>query len=124
MDVAPEEPRVFSSKAPLMALLKKVKVARFKVFPTQGEAEVFASQEQASSGCHCPGSVLQHWGGDCFLNLTLQVEPVLRDVPDSPRPSEGSVYKSLTPQEEVSHPLFSQCIKVSPPVFNPLSLLP
>ena len=48
MDVAPEEPRVFSSKAPLMALLKKVKVARFKVFPTQGEAEVFASQEQTS----------------------------------------------------------------------------
>ena len=50
MDVAPEEPRVFSDKASLMTLLKRVKSAnpRFKVFPTEGEAEAFASQEQAS----------------------------------------------------------------------------
>ena len=33
----------------------------------------------------------------------LQIEPVSKDVPDSPRPSEGSIYKSLTPQEEVLH---------------------
>ena len=31
----------------------------------------------------------------------LQVETASKDVPDSPRPSEGSTYKSLTPQEEV-----------------------
>ena len=48
--VAHEEPRVFSDKASLMSLLKKYKSAnpRFKVFPTEGEAEAFASQEQAS----------------------------------------------------------------------------
>jgi len=75
--VAHEDPRVFSDKASLMTLLKKYKSAnpRFKVFSTEGEAEAFASQEQ--------------------------IEPVSRDVPDSPRPSEGSIYKSLTPQEEV-----------------------
>ena len=31
----------------------------------------------------------------------LQVEARPVDVPDSPRPSEGSLHKSLTPQEEV-----------------------
>ena len=50
VDVAPEEPRVFSDKASLMTLLKRVKSAnpRFKVFPTEGEAEAFASQEQVN----------------------------------------------------------------------------
>lgn len=48
--VAHEDPRVFSDKASLMTLLKKYKSAnpRFKVFSTEGEAEAFASQEQAS----------------------------------------------------------------------------
>ena len=50
MSVTDDEPRVFSDKASLMSLLKKYKSAnpRFKVFHTEGEAEAFASQEQAS----------------------------------------------------------------------------
>ena len=36
----------------------------------------------------------------------LQVETASKDVPDSPRPSEGSTYKSLTPQEEVHRSQF------------------
>ena len=50
ISVTDDEPRVFSDKASLMSLLKKYKSAnpRFKVFHTEGEAEAFASQEQAS----------------------------------------------------------------------------
>ena len=46
------------------------------------------------------------------VNPNLQIEPTSKDVPDSPRPSEGSVYKSLTPQEEVFFSLLSVVVSL------------
>ena len=46
MEVTPEEPRVFTDKATLMSLLKRVKTARFKAFHSEDQAVAFSSQEQ------------------------------------------------------------------------------
>ena len=44
--MTPEEPRVFTDKATLMSLLKRVKTARFKAFHSEDQAVAFSSQEQ------------------------------------------------------------------------------
>jgi len=83
----PSEPRVYSDRIEALALLKRFKTGRFRAFPTQELARQFAYQEQE--------------------------EPRVQDVPDSPRPrpSEGSTYKSLAPQEEVK---LRKAIEASP----------
>ena len=44
--MTPEEPRVYTDKATLMSLLKRVKTARFKAFHSEDQAVAFSSQEQ------------------------------------------------------------------------------
>ena len=105
---------MFTDRSAALSLLKQHKTARFKVCPTLQEAQAFATCQQVELKCSRVNCTVK-WPYHLTSSSPLQVEARPVDVPDSPRPSEGSLHKSLTPQEEVKsrHTLLLYMIQYS-----------